>query len=194
MTTKKESTTEEVQIDDLSVGSSEPKEIKIDMVTLEELVKEKSAKLEEYKTKNEELLKKSYPVDFDDDKLSRLKEFYLHSAKWKYNQALGIVEVVKAIDKLITKNSTLLSSQTKEFRFKGLTVQAICYHLSEYESVGYASANDFLENLYKPFNETLKLVNSDANAIQKLGQDIDGLDLKITAVQQGINVEKSPAE
>jgi hypothetical protein len=169
--------------------SSEPEEVKIDMATLGELVDKKSTKLAEYQKLNDELLKKSYPVGLDSDKLERLKEFYLHSAKWKYNQALGIVEVMKAVDKLILN---LRTSSKTDIRFKGLTVQAICYHLSEFESVGYAAANDFLENLYKPFNEALKLVNSDANAFQKLAQDIEGLDLYIAAAQQGISVEKTP--
>lgn len=177
----------DIQMDATEV-STEPKEVKIDLATLGELVEKKTAKLAEYEKLNGEILKKSYPVDLDNDKLLRLKAHYIHNVKWKYNQALGVVEVMKAIDKL------LAAKVPTEFRFKGLTVQAICYHLSEYESVGYATAIDFLENLYKPFNETLKLVNSDANAIQKVAQDIEGLDLYISAAQQGISVEKTDVD
>lgn len=131
---------------------------------------------------NEELMKKAYLIDLNASKLDRLKEFYAHEVKWEWNQSIGVVEVMKSLEKVDIEKPL----------FKGLTIQAICFHLSKHTGTGHAAALDFLENLLKPFNDGLRAVNVDTDAIKKVAEKVQYLKMQIAASEQGLVVEKTP--
>ena len=116
---------------------------------------------------------KEYLVKMD----ARLLEFYENfmnfQAPWKGKEALGVLEVLKKIDKIksagISDNAVYLSN---------LHIEATHYFLGKYEGKGSTLVSDYV-NLYKNIENTLQLVGEDNRKVKDLEKEL-------IAAQQGI--------
>jgi hypothetical protein len=155
---------------------------KLELVSKETLMDyvEKAKSL--YEKKNEDLSKNVYETKLTKEGHEMLLDYFNHKVNWEWSQAIGIIEIVKALKAIQSFDNVL---------FKGLTIQAICYHLSKYKGIGIGEAVPYVELLLNPFNDALQLVNTDTEFIKKLGENLGFLDMQLGAINQGLEVEKT---
>lgn len=122
-----------------------------------------------------ELSTKRYLVKMDHRLLEFYQNFMNFQAPWKGKEALGVLEVLKVIDKIkaegIKDNAVYLSN---------LHIEATHYFLGKYEGKGSDLVNDYVE-MYKNIEAALQLVGAD-------NQKAKDLEKELVAAQQGIEV------
>jgi len=137
---------------------------------------EKVSRLQtEIEGKREELRTKVYAVSMDSNLFSEYSKFIREKAEWNSTEALGIVEINKAISRVekdgIKDNTVYLNS---------LTLEASHYFISKTKGSGLEDAQDFIK-IYKPIDIALNDVKDDSLKIRDLEKEL-------TAAQQGLDL------
>jgi hypothetical protein len=146
------------------------------------LVDKKTADLEALKKDSKG---KVYPIKLDsngidgDAMLIAMITFIENEAQWKNMEALGIIEVSKALRKC---QATGLKSGN--IYLESLPIQAISFFLSKVENTGLQKAERHI-NMQKPFDEALRMIKQDTD---KLNQ----AETELAAAENGISIEPTP--
>jgi len=147
----------------------------VDQVLVDKLTKE----LEEF---NESLKNKVYPVKLETDGvLWGLIDFIENQASWKNMEALGIIEVSKAL-----KEQKLTGLKSGNIYLASLPIQAISFFLAKVEDKGIINAEKHIKFI-KPVDEALRLIKQDNDTL-------NAMDSKLSAAEHGIEVEKTPEQ
>lgn len=152
--------------------------------TPEELKKDTESQLEAAKkmfdTFKKDYKDKLYAIKASTESLAYTKNFMESESKFKGLDALGVIEVTKALDKKPIKDGV--------FFLKGLEVQALCYFMEKYEGQGRKNAVDYIE-AYKPVAEALQLVKKDNDQFNDFTNKIAVLEESLTL---GISIAPEP--
>lgn len=140
--------------------------------TLEKLKKERD-------DLQEELDNKEYFIEGGQTMAKDLLKFIRQDAKWKFTEALGIVEVAKTLEKFISEDK-------KQFMIGPLELEAIYYFLSKHEGVGYQSAKKCVEFL-RAINPAKSRKDNDSKKFEELS-------FKITSLEHGVDPEEAKKE
>lgn len=164
---------------DLKIENSEKKKVENS-----EEKKEKNEKLIKELTKErdkfqDELDSKEYLIDGGESMAKELLKFVRQDAKWKFTEALGIIEIVKTLEKITSGNK-------KEFMIGPLELEAIYYFLSKHEGTGYQSA--------KRCVDFLKAINPAKSRKDSDGKKFEELNFKITSLEHGVDPEEAEKE
>lgn len=158
------------QVSDLElVGLNESTDI------LSTIDTEKIEKLQsEINTLKKELSEKVYAIKFQSESgLADLKDFMFNHAEWTNNEALGVIEVCKILEKIeIEKENTIF--------IESMPLQAIHYFLSKQKGTGLITADRFI-SVFKPVSVALESTKKD-------NEKIAFLEKSLAAAQQGIEV------
>ena len=161
----------------LSVGGDvQPIETKIDKDLVDRLTKELDSL-------NEELKTKVYPIKLESTEfnlLSQLIDFIDNKAPWKNMEALGIIEVSKAL-----KEQQIAGLKSGNIYLASLPIQAISFFLSKTESTGVEAAKNHIA-MVKPFDDALKLIKQDNDKQNQLNSEL-------AAAENGIQIETPQA-
>jgi hypothetical protein len=143
-------------------------EVRVDEAKVEGLQKEIAEKREELRTK-------VYAVSMDEKLFSEYANFIREKAEWNATEALGIIEISKAISRVekdgIKDNTLYLNS---------LTLEASHYFISKCKGCGLEDAKNFIK-IYKPIDIALNDVKEDSLKIRDLEK-------QLTAAQQGLEL------
>ncbi len=140
-----------------------------------ELVKSLKEDLEKL---NETLKNKVYPVKIENEAtLVSLISFMDNDAKWRDMEALGIIEISKALKEQSgkIKNGNIF--------LKNLPIDAASYFLSKHESTGLNHAEKHIK-FSKALHDALKLVKADTIEVNKL-------EMNLHAAENGIAVAET---
>ena len=121
---------------------------------------------------------KVYPVKIETSGvLAGLHDFIMFRAPWKNMEALGIIEIIKALkaEKEVKSGNIYL---------KSLPIQAISFFLSKVESKGLEDAEQHIK-FVKPIDEALRLIKLD-------NDNVNILESKLAAAENGIGIEPTP--
>lgn len=153
----------------------EEKTVTIDQALVESITKELDAL-------NADVKNKVYPIKLDDEtSLLALIDFIDNGATWKNMEALGIIEVSKALH--AEKSKGLKSGN---IFLQSLPIQALSFFLSKVEDKGVQRAERHIK-FVKPLDEALKLIKQDTDKV-------NALETKLAAAENGIEVEKTPED
>jgi predicted RND superfamily exporter protein len=152
---------QEQKVVKLSVEKNEPVGA-IDKKQLDNQLAELTKKLDDFE---KELDKKEYLIEGGKKIAETIKEFIENNAKWKFTEAIGVLEIIKKID-------IFLSGKEKEFMCGPLELEAIYYFLSKHEGVGVKGAQDFYD-LLKTINQPKGRKDSDAKKYEMLRTEIE---------------------
>lgn len=159
----------------VEITQTEEKTISIDQPLVDSIEKE----LDVIKT---DMKNKVYPIKLEDEiSLSALIDFIDNGATWKNMEALGIIEVSKALH--AEKSKGLKSGN---IFLQSLPVQALSFFLSKVEDKGVQRAERHIK-FVKPLDEALKLIKQDTDKVNML-------ETKLAAAIHGIEVEKTPED
>lgn len=129
-----------------------------------------------------ELKDKVYPVKLETTEiLTALIDFIDNGATWKNMEALGIIEVSKALHAEKTKGL-----KSGNIFLASLPIQAISFFLSKVEDKGIQRAERHIK-FVKPIDEALKLIKQDNDKINQL-------ESQLSAAENGINIEQKPED
>lgn len=131
--------------------------------------------LKELNELQDELDNKKYLVDGGKKIADEIKLFITKKAKWKFTEALGIIEVIKALDKFINDH------KSKDFMIGPLELEAIYYFLSKHEDVGLDTA--------EPFVKLLKAINLAKSRKDADNKKFEELQFRISSLQHGVDPE-----
>lgn len=156
-----------------TVPATEEQTSKVDQARVDSLTKEHEALLASFKNK-------VYPVKLETDGvLAALIDFIENHATWKNMEALGIIEVSKALKEC--KSAGLNSGN---IFLASLPIQAISFFLSKVEDAGLTKAERHIK-LVKPIDDALRLIKQDNDAQ-------NALESKLAAAENGISIESTP--
>ena len=141
-------------------------EVKLDM----ERINKAQEALDLLRKENSE---KEYLVKMPADLFEYYEAFINFDAPWKGKEGLGIIEILKKIDKVKAegiKNNVIYMNN--------LHIEATHYFLSKYETKGSSVVNQYIQ-LYTNIESSLQLVGAD-------NQKCKDLEKELIAAQQGI--------
>lgn len=136
----------------------------------------------EHETLLASLKNKVYPIKLESDQtLTRLIYFIENEASWKNMEALGIIEVSKAL-----KEQQGEGIRSGNIFLASLPIQAISFFLSKVETQGITAAENHIK-LVKPIDDALRLIKQDNDSQ-------NALESKLAAAENGINIESTPGK
>jgi hypothetical protein len=130
---------------------------------------------------------KKYPVSGGITTAIALEKFVKTQAKWKFSEALGIMEASRVLKEEI---SALRDKKKEELELNAITVEAIYYFLTKEEGSGLESAKYFVMNLLRPISEALNASKSDRDTINQMERDLGSLQ---DAILNKVGIEKEDA-
>ena len=135
--------------------------------------KEAIASLEqEINQRNREIAEKFYVVEGSDRVAKAVLKFMTEEAKWKFTEAIGVVECIKEIEKALDK-----TKGGKEFFLQVLPLEAIWFFINKVEGTGLESAVYYQDNLLKPIGDALGRVKADRDADNQMTMDLGSLEV-----------------
>jgi len=157
----------------VEANPTESKPVAIDQKLVDDITKELDAL-------NADMKNKVYPIKLEDEiSLIALIDFIDNGATWKNMEALGIIEVSKALH--VEKAKGLKSGN---IFLQSLPIQALSFFLSKVEDKGLQRAERHIK-FVKPLDEALKLIKQDTDKV-------NSLESKLAAAENGIEIEKTP--
>lgn len=130
---------------------------------------------ESLEARKEELRNKLYAVSMNKETFEQYSEFIRSNSEWNSTEALGIVEINKALNRIekegIKDNMIYLNS---------LTLEASHYFVSKSKGRGLEDAQNFIK-IYKPLDIALSDVKKDS-------MEIRDLEKELSAAQQGLTL------
>lgn len=131
-----------------------------------------------------EIEKKKYLVDLKKEDISKLRSFIMKDAKWKFTEALGIIEVNKALDEASKAGKLFTSS---------LAIEAIYYYMSKVEGKGMttdSNSKDALQNL-EDYIRVLKAITGCIEKIKLDTEKVRNAEFIVAARREGIDPDSS---
>lgn len=151
--------------------------------TTQEIADKKAAQTKLIAELNEQLAKveeelegKKYLIEGGKDMGLALHAFIMHEAKWKFTEALGVIEVVKTLE------SFNASKKEKDLMVGPLEIEALYYFMSKHEGVGLASAKSFIE--------MLRAVNPAKSRKEEDTKKYEQIVFRIQSLEHGIDPEE----
>jgi hypothetical protein len=138
----------------------------------EKLIEELSAELDNLQT---ELDNKKYIVEGGRDMAAALLMYVKDEVKWKFTEALGVIEVAKILEAFIKQ------TKQKELMLGPLEIEAIYYFFSKHESAGLAQANKFY-GLLKAINPAKARKEADMKKFEEIN-------FRLNSVRHGVDPE-----
>jgi len=132
--------------------------------------------------KNKELETKKYLIEGGTLAAQKIQEFLTNDAKWKFSEALGIMESTKQVDEALAQ---IKAGKTKELLVPALALEAIYYFLTKVEGTGLGSATNYIDIL-KPISDALGRSKKDREEVDQLVRDRGTLE---AAIDNGADVE-----
>lgn len=162
----------------------------LEVVSKNEQLAEKNAKRQQMvemltariDAKNKELETKKYLIEGGSLAAQKVQEFLTNDAKWKFSEALGIVESVRQVEEAYAQ---IKAGKTKELMVPSLALEAIYYFLTKVEGSGLGEAENYLAIL-KPISDALGRSKKDREEVDQLVRDRATLE---SAIDNGADVE-----
>lgn len=156
-----------------------------DQPAINEMSKEERAELIEalqleVETRNKEISQKFYLVEGGAAIGERLIKFLTKEAKWKFTEAIGVVEATKELFAATAKAKT-----DKDLMLQVLPLEALWFFINKVEGVGLPEAQYYNDNLLKPIAEALGQVKADRDSVNQLM-------MRQGALEAGADFEKEP--
>lgn len=134
-------------------------------IQTENLIKELE---KEFESIQQELETKKYLIDGGNDMAIKFRHFMANDSKWKFTEALGVVEVIKFLDTFIK------DTKHKDLMIGPLELEALYYFMSKTESVGLDAAQNFYI-LIKAINPAKSRRDADMRKYEEIKFRIDSL-------------------
>ena len=132
----------------------------------------------------DEVSGKKYPVNGGVKTAVALQEFVNSQAKWKFTEALGIMEASRVLKEEV---SQLRKKEKEDLSLNAVTIEAIYYFLTKEEGAGLNTATNFVMNLLRPISEALNASKSDRDSINQMERDLGSLQ---DAILNKVGIEK----
>lgn len=116
---------------------------------------------EEITAKEDELENKKYLIHGGKDIAKAIKQFVVKSAKWKFTECLGIVEINKQMHEFIN------DPEAKELMVQPLVLEAFYYFLAKHEGIGHPEAEKFI-TLLKSINQAKSRADQDKKELEEM--------------------------
>ena len=158
-----------------TVDLKEEKELQLgnlDTLSLEEAEVKVKELFEEYTSK-------TYSVDLSLNDLKILYNFISIDAPWTFRECLGIVEVLKELDRCITAGA---------FVTTGVALEAVFYYLSKVEGKGQTPKTESIKSV----SDYIRIIKTVTTALEKVKVDsevIKKAEFIMTAKREGIALE-----
>lgn len=137
-------------------------------------------KLKEAIEKKEvELEGKKYLIPGGKEVATLIKNFICEDAKWKFTEALGIIEVNKIIQEFLT-------SGKKDFMIPPVALEATYYFLSKHEGKGLAEA-ETCTSLLKAINQAKARADEDK-------KEYEEMQFRLQSLEHGIDPDAPQEE
>lgn len=118
---------------------------------------------QEVESRNREISEKYYLVEGGAAIGERFIKFLTKEAKWKFTEAVGVIEATKEV-----MAATAIAKTSKDLLLQVLPLEALWFFINKMEGVGLPEAQYFVDNLLKPVAETLGQVKFDREAVNEL--------------------------
>lgn len=129
-----------------------------------------------------ELQNKKYIIEGKAEFAAALLDFVKVEAKWKFSEALGVLESVKQLE---DASKSLRSKKTTELMLPSLVIEAVYYFLTKVEGAGLVQAQKYVDML-KPITEALGRSKQDRTDLDQLIRDQGSIE---SAIESGVNLE-----
>lgn len=116
---------------------------------------------------------KKYIVEGKKEIANDLLQFIKDNAKWRFTEALGIIEVAKMLTAFIEDN------KQKELMLGPLEVEALYYFMSKHEGVGINEAQHFVK--------MLKAINPAKGHKEQDSKRYEDLSFRLNSVKHGVD-------
>ena len=125
-----------------------------------ELIKALQQEIEE---RNKEISTKFYVVEGGAATGKSLLEFMSKEAKWKFTEAIGVVECIRELNDAVKK-----AESGKELFLQVLPIEAIWFFINKVEDVGVEKASHYVNHLLKPVAEAMGRIKVDRDKVNEL--------------------------
>lgn len=133
-----------------------------------------------------ELQNKKYILEGKAEFAAQLLDFVKFEAKWKFSEALGVLESVKQLEEAI---KSLRSKKTTELMLPSLVIEAVYYFLTKVEGTGIVQAQKYVDML-KPISDALGRSKQDRTDLDQLIRDQGSIE---SAIESGASLENEDA-
>jgi len=135
----------------------------VSTMTADERKKELDILQTEIDNRNRELETKLYIVEGGAAAGEAFIKFATKEAKWKFTEAIGIVEMLKEIEVAVAN-----AKDGKQLFLRILPLEALWFFINKVEGIGLEDAKYYSDMLLKPVGDALARVKTDRESINEL--------------------------